>query len=287
MNDNPEDRIARVTADIRRATALPRRATTSCSLSQRMAAYATPGISIAAIDGGRVVWERGFGVRANRNADPVEADTLFQAGSISKLVFALGVMCLVDKGEIPLDDDVQQFLTSWRIPSNGDWTPRITLRQLLSHSAGTTIHGFPGYPTSGPWPTLAQVLDGLPPANNVPVVVDLIPGVQFRYSGGGTTIAQVVITDVLGRPFPEIMNELVFRPLKLINSTFAEPLPGHLAIRAATAHPWNGTPLPGRWRVHPEMAAAGLWTTAGDLARIGVDYLNALRVCPRTSRLNA
>ena len=111
---------------------------------------------------------------------------------MSKPVFALGAMRLVEQGRIMLDGDIQQYL-SWHIPSNGEWTPRITLRQLLSHTAGTSVHGFPGYPASGPWPTLTQVLNGLPPANTFPVIVDLFPGMQFRYSGGGTTIAQALL----------------------------------------------------------------------------------------------
>jgi hypothetical protein len=124
---------------------------------------------------------------------------------------------------------------------------------------------------------LTSLLSGSPPANNFPIIVDLIPGLQFRYSGGGTTIAQAAVTDVRGHPLPEIMRELIFDPLALENTTFAQPLPVDLAARSATAHPWNGVPMPGRWRVHPEMAAAGLWTTAGDLARIGCAFLDTLR----------
>jgi CubicO group peptidase (beta-lactamase class C family) len=263
--------------DVRRTTPFPRRKAAISSLSKRMVHCATPGISVAVIDEGKLAWERGFGVRQWGAAAPVEVDTLFQAGSISKLVFALGVMRLVEKGLLGLDDDVHRYLTSWRVPSNGDWAPKITLRHLLSHSAGTTVHGFPGYPASGPWPTLSQILDGSPPANSDSVVVDMIPGLQFRYSGGGTMIAQAVVTDLLHRPLHEVVDELVFAPLQLTNSTFAQPLPKEWALRAATSHPWNAEPLPGSWRVYPEAAAAGLWTTAGDLARIGVEFLNALR----------
>jgi CubicO group peptidase (beta-lactamase class C family) len=271
------DRIERVIADLRPATALVHLQTVACPLRERMAHYKTPGVSIAVIDDGRVAWERGFGVRTAGQSDPVDADTLFLAGSICKPIFALGAMRLVEQGRLALDADIQQYLTSWRIPSNGTWAPCITLRQLLSHTAGTSVHGFPGYPASGPWPTLSQVLNGSPPANNLPVIVDLIPGMQSRYSGGGTTIAQVAVTDVIGHPFPEIMRELIFDPLALQNSTFAQPLPPDQAACAATAHPWNGVPIPGRWHVYPEMAAAGLWTTAGDLGRIGCEFFRALK----------
>jgi CubicO group peptidase (beta-lactamase class C family) len=277
MADNSTDRIARVIADLRPTTTLLHRQTVACSLYDRMAYFASPGVSIAVVDDGRVGWERGFGVQTNGGAEPVGTDTLFQAGSVSKPVFALGAMRLVQQEQIALDSDIQQYLTSWRIPPNGDWIPCVTLRQLLSHTAGVSVHGFAGYPATGPWPTLTQVLDGLPPANNFPVIVDLIPGLQFRYSGGGMTIAQAVMMDRLGRPFPEIMRELIFDPLALENTTFAQPLPVDLAARSATAHAWNGVPKPGRWHVYPEMAAAGLWTTAGDLARIGCAFLHTLQ----------
>jgi CubicO group peptidase (beta-lactamase class C family) len=216
-------------------------------------------------------------MRTNGLSEPVGADTLFQAGSVSKPVFVLGAMRLVQQGRIALDDDILRYLTSWHIRSKGNWAPRITLRQLLSHTAGTSVHGFPGYPAAGPWPTLTQVLNGWPPANNLPVIVDMIPGLQIKYSGGGTTIAQATITDVVGRPLPEIMRELIFDPLALENTTFAQPLPTDLAARSATAHAWNGVPMPGRWNIYPEMAAAGLWTTAGDLARIGCAFLRTLQ----------
>jgi len=277
MPDNSTARIARVIADLRPSTALLHRQTAACSLSDRMAHFASPGVSIAVVDDGRVAWERGFGVRTNGRPEPVGADTLFQAGSVSKPVFALGAMYLVQQEQIALDSDIQQYLTSWRIPPNGDWIPRVTLRQLLSHTAGVSVHGFAGYPATGPWPTLIQVLNGSPPANNFPVIVDLIPGLQLRYSGGGMTIAQAAMMDGLGRPFPEIMRELIFDPLALENTTFAQPLPADLAARSATAHPWNGVAKPDRWHVYPEMAAAGLWTTAGDLARIGCAFLRNLQ----------
>jgi CubicO group peptidase (beta-lactamase class C family) len=277
MPSFPADRVERVISDLRPLTTLAHLRTVGCPLPERMAHYATPGVSIAVVDAGRVAWERGFGVRTGGQSDPVDADTLFQAGSVSKPIFALGAMRVVEQGRIALDVDIQEYLTSWHIPSNGTWAPRITLRQLLSHTAGKSVHGFPGYPASGPWPTLTQVLNGTPPANNFPVIVDLIPGLQFKYSGGGTTIAQAAVTDVIGHTFPEIMRELIFDPLALQNSTFAQPLPRDLAARSATAHPWNGVPIAGRWHVYPEMAAAGLWTTAGDLARIGCEFLRVLK----------
>jgi CubicO group peptidase (beta-lactamase class C family) len=272
-----QDRIARVLSDLRPETAVPASESPAQTLAQRMQYYATPGASIGVIDDGALAWASGFGVRMMGMADAVTATTPFQAGSISKPVFALAVMHLVEQGALDLDADVNGYLTSWRVPANGGWQPRITLRQLLSHTAGTTVHGFRGYPASGPWPTPLEVLQGVPPANTPEVIVDLMPGLAFRYSGGGTTIAQQVVVDVLGRPFPDLMRELILDPLGMADSTFEQPLPAPMAARAAVGHPLNGQPLSGGAHVYPEMAAAGLWTTAADLSRLAIALMRTLR----------
>ncbi|WP_152393045.1 serine hydrolase domain-containing protein [Paenibacillus guangzhouensis] len=241
------------------------------TLDERMKYYNTPGVSIAVINNFELEWARGFGLREAGNPEPVTETTLFQAGSISKPVFALSVMRLVQEGRLDLDRDVNDYLKSWKIPSVSGWQPKVTLRQLLSHSAGLTVHGFPGYETTDEIPTVVQILNGQYPANTSAVEVNLIPGLQFRYSGGGTTVAQQLVTDWLNQPFAEIMSELLFKPLGLANSTFEQPLPLQHHEFAATAHPWKGRPLQGKWRVYPEMAAAGLWTTPSDLARLGIE----------------
>ena len=272
-----EEPMSRVLADLRPETAVPARESPAQALVQRMAYYATPGASIGVVDDGALAWANGFGVRMMGTADAVTATSLFQAGSISKPVFALAVMRLVEQGTLDLDVDVNGYLSSWRVPANGGWQPRITLRQLLSHTAGTTVHGFRGYPASGPWPTPLEVLQGVPPANTPEVIVDLMPGLAFRYSGGGTTIAQQVVVDVLGRPFPDLMRELILDPLGMADSSFEQPLPAPMAARAAVAHPLNGQPLSGGAHVYPEMAAAGLWTTGADLSRLAVGLMRTLR----------
>ncbi len=269
-------RIDRVIADLRpQAPARPaqRRVRT---LDDRMRELCTPGVSIAVIDDLDVAWASGFGLRKMGERAAVRADTPFQAGSISKPIFALAVMRLCQDGCIDLDADIGTYLQSWQMPEGDDgWTPRINLRQLLSHTAGTTVHGFPGYPTVGPWPSLTQVLDGALPANTPPIFVDLIPGMQFRYSGGGTTIAQLAVTDLVGSPFPELMRDLVLAPLGMADSSYEQPPPSILTDRAAVGHPLNG--IPDGWHVYPEMAAAGLWTTASDLGRLGAALMRGLR----------
>lgn len=276
MVHNGEDRISRVVQDLRPAIAHSGRDGPNRSLVTRMECLRSPGASIAVVDGFDVAWARGFGMRTTGTAAKVTSATPFQAGSISKPVFALAVMRLVQEGILDLDADVNTYLTSWQVPENDGWKPQVTLRRLLSHTAGTTVHGFAGYPAQGPWPTVPQTLRGETPANNPPVVVDILPGLQFRYSGGGTTIAQQAVADVAKKPFSGLMRDLVLAPLGMADSTFEQPVTESMAARAAIGHRWSGEQVPGGWHVYPEMAAAGLWTTAGDLARLGADLTRAL-----------
>jgi CubicO group peptidase (beta-lactamase class C family) len=271
-----EQRIWRAMSDLREETTIPGELRSPCSLQQRMAQTCTPAVSVGVIDDFEMAWARGFGTVA-AGAEPAAANTPFQCGSISKPVFALAVMKLAENGTIDLDADVNDYLTSWRLPAGDGWQPRVSLRQLLSHSAGITVHGFPGYPASGPWPTASDVLRAVLPANNQPIVVDVLPGTQFRYSGGGTTIAQQAVVDVTGKPFAELMRELVLDPVGMMDSSFEQPAPAALAERAARGHSWNGTELQGGCHVYPEMAAAGLWSSAADLALLGVEVMRALR----------
>jgi CubicO group peptidase (beta-lactamase class C family) len=271
-----ENRIDNIIKNLLPKTGLEGKFTSPQSLNDRMKHYHTPGVSIAIINDFEIEWAQGFGVCESRFQHPVTPDTIFQSASISKAIFALGVMRLLQKGILSLDEDINHYLNTWRIPANENWQPRITLRQILSHTAGFTIHGFPGYLSTESLPTVTQILNGEPPANTEKVEVNILPGLQFRYSGGGTMVAQQAIVDLLNKPFPQIMRELVINPLELKNSTYEQPLPKDWETRAATGHPWKGIPVIGKFHVYPEMAAAGLWTTATDLAKVGIELLKIL-----------
>lgn len=225
-----------------------------------------PGISVAVVEDGRVVWARGFGVADSATGEAVTTETMFQAASISKPVAASGALALVDQGVLSLDRPVNEQLSSWQVPRH-EFSEAVTLRGLLTHTAGLTVHGFPGYAADAPRPTLVQVLDGAAPANTAAVRVDLQPGSRWRYSGGGISVAQLLMSDATGEPFPALMDRLVLRPLGMVHSTYEQPLSAAHAARAASAHDREGRPIAGRFHVYPEMAAAGLWTTAGDLGR--------------------
>jgi CubicO group peptidase (beta-lactamase class C family) len=246
-------------------------------IGERMAWRGVPGVGVAVFKGGEIVAAESYGVKEAGAAEPVTSDTLFLAGSISKPVAALGALRLVEQGGLALDQDVNAYLRSWRVPANGTWQPRLTVRQLLSHTAGLTVHGFPGYARDEALPRLPQVLDGAPPANTPPVRVNLVPGTRFRYSGGGYCVLQQLMVDVVGQPFPELMRELVLEPAGMASSTFANPLPEARWGEAATGHRASAKPVHGRWHVYPEMAAAGLWTTPTDLARFAIGLQRAAR----------
>jgi CubicO group peptidase (beta-lactamase class C family) len=252
------------------------RSDSNVDLVARMRAYHVPGVSIAIVDGGRVVFARGYGVTAFGGSTAVDSTTLFLAGSISKPVFATGVLALVQQGKLSLDEDVNRRLTSWHLPDSPfTATEKVTLRRLLTHSAGLTVHGFPGYEVGKPIPSVPQVLDGLPPANTPAVRNDTTPGARYNYSGGGITIAQLLTTDVTRETFPTLMQRLVIKPSGMGRSTYENPLPEKRWAETATGHEKTDTPVPGRWHVYPEMAAAGLWTTPADLARWAIALSDA------------
>jgi len=242
-----------------------------------MLAHRVPGLSLAVIAHGQIAVERGYGVREAGRSEHVDATTtLFQACSISKPVTALAMLRLVDRGELDLNADVNERLTAWRVPPNASWQPRVTLRMLASHSAGLTTWGFPGYRRGVPLPTLVQVLTGTAPANTGAVRVDLVPGTQVRYSGGGTVVMQLLLEEATGATFSDLLEKLVLAPLGMRSSTFAQPLPETLWGRAAIAHSEDGSPVPGGWHVYPEQAAAGLWTTSADLCRYAIAVQEAV-----------
>lgn len=252
------------------------RADPAIDLLARMRFYHVPGVSIAIIDGSRVVFARGYGVTEFGGSTPVDSTTLFLAGSISKPVFASGVLSLVEKGTLSLDEDVNRRLTSWHLPeSRYTTTEKVTLRRLLTHTAGITVHGFAGYDVGAPIPTLPQLLDGQRPANSQAVRNVNTPGAGYSYSGGGITIAQLLTTDVTHEKFPELLQRLVLGPAGMTRSTYENPLPRARWAETAAGHEKVDTPVPGRWHVYPEMAAAGLWTTGADLARWAVALSDA------------
>ena len=239
------------------------------TLAELMREHQVPGVSIAVIRNGKIDWARGFGLADVETGRAVTPQTLFQAASISKPVAATAALSMVQDGLLDLDEDVNLRLKSWKLPSNEftDEQP-VTLRQLLSHTAGTTVHGFPGYARDAKWPSTIDILDGR--GNTDPVRVDMLPGSDWRYSGGGYTIIGQLMEDVAGKPYPEILRERVLEPAGMTHSSYVQPLPLARENEAATAYARDGSAIEGRYHNYPEIGAAGLWTTAEDLARFAL-----------------
>jgi CubicO group peptidase (beta-lactamase class C family) len=241
------------------------------TIAERLAHHKVPGVSVAVFENGELAWARGYGVVEAGSSAAVTPSTLFQAASISKPVAAVAAMILVERGKLALDEPVNTRLRSWKVADTElAKSEPVTLRRLLSHTAGLTVHGFRGYASSEQVPTLVQLLNGEPPSTSKRIEIDIPPGSRHRYSGGGYSVAQQLMIDVTGKPFPDLMRELVLTPAGMKDSTYEQPLPSARAASAATGHRSNGEAIAGKRHTYPEMAAAGLWTTPTDLTRLAI-----------------
>lgn len=268
---DPETRIARVLVNLHTRQSAGAAPQERWTLAERMAHYRVPGVSIAVIHDGKIEWARGWGRAAPGEHRAVTSETLFQAASISKALTAFATLRLVDEGVLAVDAPINHYLRSWRLPDgNAGSSADVTIALVLGHMAGLPSFGFPGYAHGDSLPTLAQVLDGRAPANTPPVRIAAAPGATWAYSNGGYLVLQQVLEDVTGAGFAVLMDSLVLGALRMDRSTFSQPLPVELAVGAAVGHDEDGDALPGGWRVHPELAAAGVWTTAPDLARFAL-----------------
>jgi CubicO group peptidase (beta-lactamase class C family) len=245
------------------------------NLLERMRFYEVPAVSIAFIDRGKVAWTRAYGYADAGSKRKATADTVFQAASISKSVVAAAALRLVQDGKLNLDQNVNEKLGSWTVPDN-NYTreQKVTLRRILSHSAGLTVTGFPGYSAGDAIPAISQILNGETPANTPAVRVDAVPGTIWRYSGGGYTVLQLLLTEITGESFPQLTSNLVLRPTGMSHSTFEQNLPIGLRSQAAMGYR-DGKQVEGGFHIYPEMAAAGLWTTPSDLARFAIEIQKA------------
>lgn len=259
------------------------------NILERMKYFNVPGISIAVVNDNRIEWVHGYGhITTDPKSALIDEHTLFQAGSISKPITAFGALLLVQQGKISLDEDVNLYLKRWKVPENEfTKTEKVTLRRLLSHTAGTSVNGFPGYSVQSSIPKIIDILEGKKPlVNTDPVRVIFKPGTELKYSGGGTTIVQLLIEDITGEAFDVWMQSNVLKPLGMSESTFTQPLPPSHALRAAYGHHLNGVTVAGKWHIYPEMAAAGLWTTPKDLAQFIV-YIQAALKDEKSKPLNS
>jgi CubicO group peptidase (beta-lactamase class C family) len=238
------------------------------NLADRMKFYRVKGLSIAVIHNYQLEWARGYGWADEAEKRPVTVNTLFQAGSISKSLNSVGVMKLVEEKKLGVDEDINNFLKNWKFPYDSISKGKpITLHNLLSHSGGLTVHGFPGYEISDPLPDIYQILNGQKPANTAPVRSMIEPSLKYIYSGGGTTISQLIVMDVTKMPYDKYMWENVLEPLGMTNSSYQQPPNPSKTNQLATGYLWAEKEVKGKHHIYPEQAAAGLWTNPTDLSK--------------------
>lgn len=247
------------------------------TLTERMAECHTSAISITIIENFEICETYTSGVKRRRTKEKVTADTLFQAGSISKPVFAAAVMRLVEGGALNIDTDISEYLVDYKVPTYDNQKHKITLRQILSHHAGLNLHGFAGYQQGQKIPTVEEILRGAFPSNNLKLKLIKEPESGFQYSGGGYILAQKIVTDVCQLKFCDLMNDLVLSPFCMIHSTFAQPLPKDKSHDIAFGYNPHNLQLRGGYNIMPELSAAGLWTTSSDLAAFGIEIMKALK----------
>lgn len=238
-----------------------------------------PGMSIAVIKDFEISWMKEYGVNSIVDGVKVNKNTIFQAASLSKPVTALAVMKLVQDGKVDLDENVNTYLRSWKLEENElTKDDKVTLRNLLSHTAGISVSGFPGYSYKEKIPTILKILNGEEGANTGKIEVKNNPNREYSYSGGGYTIVQQLMVDLLNKPFQEIMKEYVLEPLGMNNSFFSnEILDKEKNENITAAHDDDGAVIEGERHVYPEMAAAGLWTTSEDMAKFAVEIQKSLK----------
>ena len=266
-----ERRIARIETGMLPAVVVQGEETTPKTIHEIMRHFNVPGVSVAVIRDGVLEWAKGYGVLEASGA-AVNTETLFLAGHMSQALATVGALSMVADGRLSLDANVNDWLSSWHVPDNEHTTSeKVTLRRLLSHTSGLNVSTLLGYLPGDPTPKTLQILDGAAPATNDPIRVTREPGSRQQYSLGGYVVLQQMLVDIAGMPYAAFMDSVILRPLGMGRSFHSQPLSGQLASNAATGHGPTNEPLPGRWRVYPELAALGMWTTPTDLAKLIIE----------------
>ena len=249
------------------------------TVAELMEEFGVPGVSVAVIQDFKIHWAKAYGVADVETGQLVDIETMFQAASISKPVAAIGVLRAVQDGLFSLDDDINDILDSWTLDGREFTRNRpVTPRTLTSHTSGLGDgFGFPGYDPEQPLPTTVQILEGHELSNVGSVFMEREPLTFYEYSGGGVTVMELALSDVRRRPFVDVLQEGVLAPIGMTRSSYAQPISPEHNQNAARAHDNNGESRGPKWHVYPEHAAAGLWTTPTDLARLIIEVQRSAR----------
>lgn len=242
------------------------------TLPERMQYYHVNGLSIAVIHNYKLEWAKGYGWADSANQIPVTTQTLFQAASISKSLNAVGVLKLAQENILNIHEDINDYLKSWRIPeSNFTADKKVTVYNLLNHTAGLNIHGFLGYEKGDSIPSIVQILRGEKPANSEAIKSQAEPATKVEYSGGGIEVSQLIVMDITHQPYDKYQWDEVLKPLGMTNSFYTQPPPKNKMALLATGYDTNGKEIKGKYHIYPELAAAGLWTNPTDLSKFIIE----------------
>lgn len=240
-----------------------------------------PGIAVAVIDDGTVIYKKAMGFADVSNQINVDTQTGFNVGSTSKLFTAWGIMKLVESGKINLDTPVEKYLTRWKLPKSSFDNRKVTVRSLLSHTAGLSVHGYPGFQPNENMPSLEASLNGENGSAkaNEPVAIVIEPQTKFKYSGGGYTILQLLIEEISGTSFASYMHQEIFAPLGMKHTSFL--INKHTLEHSAKPYDENGREI--KLERFTAQAAAGLHTTLNDLIQFAHASLNGNKVLTEKS----
>ncbi|MFC8141644.1 amino acid adenylation domain-containing protein [Streptomyces paradoxus] len=268
LTEGPLAQVAALLGGVPQATAEAGETVALDDLDALMAEHQVPGVSLALLGADGSVRTHAAGVLAVDGDRPVTPDTLFQVGSISKHVAAFATLRLVAEGRIGLDDSIDTHLTSWRLDELDSAPGAVTVRHLLGHTAGLARHRSVGFPPGGEVPTLRDLLEGTGAVSTPRVRRQLVPGSTFRKSSTHYWVLQQLLEDVTGEAFQDLAHRLVLAPLGMTGSSFDQDFPRTSGRPVALGHHVKGVAMEGGWRARAHLAAAGLWTTAEDIARL-------------------
>ncbi|MCA1041190.1 beta-lactamase family protein [Bacillus infantis] len=246
------------------------------NIKERMNYYQVKGLSLVLIEDGQMSTEELHGLRKAGTTNSVQGDSIFNACSMSKFLTGILVMVLAGRGALDLDEDINLRLKSWKVPNNRlTANNKVTLRQLLSHHSGVVDPdgSFPELNLKDEVPSIVELLEGKTAYCMGPIEAAYEPGSEFHYSDAGYCIVQLLIEDVTGRSFEDLANELIFKPLKMENSSFPRLISGE---NYACGHDKKGQVIEGNYSIYPYPAASGLWTTPAELAGLVIELMNAI-----------
>lgn len=251
----------------------------SLKIEKKLSQHKLPGFSIAVFKNYRIIHAQQWGVKAANNQEKIDVNTSFSTASITKPVTALLCLILEEKGLINLDEPIKKYLKRWQLPES-EFTKniKVTWKHLLSHTAGTSQHGFSDFYDGDTVPTIVQSLKGqLPRYNDKEIEFLFVPGTSWKYSGGGYVIVQMALEDHLKKPIAELAQEHIFTPLNLKNTTMIQPNEYGFLSNVAKVHDEDGNIIKTGLPITPQLAPSGMWSTPTDLAKLAIEIQNALR----------